>query len=87
MGQAPLGIGILLCSPICKKFGKRNALLGGMVVATLGVILCLANPRNMVIVLTGQVIRTVGFIESFSSMPWKIKISCRPQEAIVVCRI
>lgn len=64
LGQAPLGIGILLCAPICKKFGKRNAILGGMVVATIGVLLCLLNPKNMVIVLTGQVIRTIGLIPS-----------------------
>ncbi len=64
LGQAPLGVGILLCAPVCKKFGKRNAILGGMVVATIGVILCLVNPRSLVIVLAGQVIRTIGLIPS-----------------------
>lgn len=64
LGQAPLGIGVLLCNPACKKFGRRNALLGGMVVSVTGVALCLLNPRNLVLVLTGQFIRTVGLIPS-----------------------
>lgn len=64
LGQAPLGIGVLLCNPVCKKFGRRNALLGGMVVSVIGVALCLLNPRNLVLVLAGQFIRTVGLIPS-----------------------
>ncbi len=64
LGQAPLGIGVVLCNPITKKFGKRNALLGGMVISTLGVALCLLNPRNLTLVLAGQVIRTIGLIPS-----------------------
>ena len=64
LGQAPLGIGVLLCNPICKRFGRRNALLGGMVVSVIGVALCLLNPRNLALVLSGQFIRTVGLIPS-----------------------
>lgn len=64
LGQAPLGIGVVLCNPITKKFGKRNALLGGMVISTLGVALCLLDPRNLTLVLVGQFVRTVGLIPS-----------------------
>lgn len=64
LGQAPLGVGILLCNLICKRFGKRNAILGGMVVSTLGVLLCLLNPKSLILVLIGQVIRTIGLIPS-----------------------
>ena len=64
LGQAPLGVGILLCNPICKKLGKRNAMLLGMIIATAGAALCLVNPRNLPLVLTGQVIRTIGLIPS-----------------------
>ncbi len=64
LGQAPLGVGVLLCNPVCKKLGKRNALLLGMIIATAGVLLCLLNPRNLALVLTGQVIRTIGLIPS-----------------------
>lgn len=64
LGQAPLGVGVVLCGPITKKLGKRNALLGGMIIATLGVALCLLNPKNLALVLAGQVVRTIGLIPS-----------------------
>ena len=64
LGQAPLGIGVLLCNPVCKKFGRRNALLGGMVVSVIGAALCLLNPRSLALVLSGQFIRTIGLIPS-----------------------
>lgn len=64
LGQAPLGVGVLLCGPITKKLGKRNALLLGMIVATAGVGMCLIDPKNLALVLAGQVIRTVGLIPS-----------------------
>ena len=64
LGQAPLGIGILACTPVCKRFGKRNAMMGGFALSVAGVIICLFNPRNLALVLTGQVIRTIGLIPS-----------------------
>ena len=64
LGQAPLGIGILACTPICKKFGKRNAMMGGFALSFIGVVICLFNPRNLVLVLAGQFIRTIGLIPS-----------------------
>ena len=64
LGQAPLGIGIIFCTPICRKFGRRNAMMGGFLLSIAGVILCLIQPRNLALVLTGQVIRTVGLIPS-----------------------
>ena len=64
LGQAPLGIGILACTPVCKRFGKRNAMMGGFVLSFIGVILCLLNPRDLVLVLAGQFIRTIGLIPS-----------------------
>lgn len=64
LGQAPLGIGILACTPVCKRFGKRNAMLGGFALSFLGVMICLLDPRNLMLVLAGQVIRTIGLIPS-----------------------
>lgn len=64
LGQAPLGIGILLCTPVCKRFGRRNAMMGGFILSFIGVVICLLNPRNLVLVLAGQFIRTVGLIPS-----------------------
>lgn len=64
LGQAPLGIGILFCTPVCRKFGKRNAMLGGFAFSVVGVLICLADSRNLVLVLAGQLIRTIGLIPS-----------------------
>ena len=64
LGQAPLGIGILLCNPLAKKIGKRNSIMLGMVFSTGGVLLCLVNPRSLPIVLVGQFIRSFGLIPS-----------------------
>ena len=64
LGQAPLGIGILACTPVCKKFGKRNAMMGGFALSFIGVVICLCNPRSRVLVLAGQFIRTIGLIPS-----------------------
>ena len=64
LGQAPLGIGIVLCRPVCNKLGKGKAMVGGFVLAFVGVLICLINPGNLVLVLTGQVVRTIGLIPS-----------------------
>lgn len=64
LGQAPLGIGILACTPVCKRFGKRNAMMGGFALSFLGVAVCLLDPRSLILVLVGQFIRTIGLIPS-----------------------
>ena len=62
LGQAPLGMGLLLCNPLAKKLGKRNSMMLGMIVSTLGAGLCLINPRSLAVVLAGQFIRALGLI-------------------------
>ena len=64
VGQAPLGIGIIVCTPICKKFGRNNAMAAGFILAAAGTIICLMNPRNLVIVLIGQFVKSMGLIPS-----------------------
>lgn len=64
LGQAPLGIGIVLCRPVCSRLGRGRAMAGGFVLASVGVLICLLRPRNLVIVLAGQVVRTIGLIPS-----------------------
>lgn len=64
LGQAPLGVGLLLCTPICRKFGKREAMMGGFVLSFAGAVICLMNPRNLILVLAGQLVRTIGLIPS-----------------------
>lgn len=56
----PMGIGIFAVWPLAKRFGKRNVTMAGFVLYALGGIICLINPRNMVIVLIGQFIKNIG---------------------------
>jgi GPH family glycoside/pentoside/hexuronide:cation symporter len=60
VGQAPLGLGIFLLMPIVKKYGKRNTMFVGSIIAIPGCILCAVFPHNMGLVLFGLVIRSFG---------------------------
>ncbi len=60
IGNAPLGLGVLIMWPICKKFGKRNTTMAGFIVGIIGGIICYINPTSIGIVLVGLVIRSFG---------------------------
>lgn len=64
IGQAPLGIGIFACMPLCKKFGRDNAMIGGFVLATVGMLICILNPHSLPLVLVGQFVKSLGLIPS-----------------------
>ncbi len=64
LGNAPLGIGIFICRPVCKKLGRENAMAGGFILAAIGTIVCLLNPKNLAMVLIGQIIKSLGLIPS-----------------------
>lgn len=60
VGQAPLGFGIFLVWPLVGKFGKRNCILVGSILCVIGSIVSLLDPRNLVLVLSGLMIASVG---------------------------
>lgn len=64
IGGIPMGIGIFAVWPLAKRFGKRNVTMAGFVLYAIGGIICLINPRNMTIVLTGQFIKNMGGLPS-----------------------
>lgn len=64
LGNMPLGLGIFLCGPICKKLGRKQAMGGGFVIAVAGCLLCALNPTNLTLVLAGQFIKAIGLIPS-----------------------
>lgn len=64
LGNAPLGLGVFLCRPICKKLGRRNAMMYGFLLAASGCLLCVLNPLSLSLVLIGQLIKAVGLIPS-----------------------
>lgn len=64
IGNFPLGLGMFLCRPVCRKFGRRNAMAGGFLLAAVGALLCWLNPKNLPMVLLGQAVKSIGLIPS-----------------------
>lgn len=87
IGGIPMGIGIFAVWPLAKKFGKRNVTMWGFVLYAIGGMICLMNPRNMVVVLTGQFIKNIGglpcayvfmalFADVLDHIEWKYDFRC-----------
>lgn len=87
IGGIPMGIGIFAVWPLAKKFGKRNVTMAGFVLFALGGLICLIDPRNMVIVLIGQFVKNIGglpsayvfmalFADVLDHMEWKSGFRC-----------
>ncbi|MCF0136458.1 MAG: MFS transporter [Lachnospiraceae bacterium] len=64
IGGLPMGIGIFAVWPLAKRFGKRNVTMAGYGLILAGSIICLLDPRNMVIVLIGSFIKSMGGLPS-----------------------
>lgn len=64
VGNAPLGFGAFLSPMLCKKLGRRNAMMLGFLLAAGGSALCLLAPTSMPLVLAGQAIKSIGLIPS-----------------------
>lgn len=68
IGQFPLGIGVFLLWPIIKKYGKYNAMKVGFVLAAVGSLIVYLSPNNIVLVLIGMFIKSIGSIPSMMSV-------------------
>lgn len=62
VGNAPLGLGIILCQPLVKVMGRKRSIQLGYVLATIGIGICLLNPYSLKCVLIGQVVKSTGLI-------------------------
>ncbi len=60
VGQAPLGLGVVILWPMVKKFGKTNCMIAGSGLAIVGSVICALFPTNMGIVLGGLALRSFG---------------------------
>ena len=85
LGGIPMGIGIFAVWPLAKKFGKRNVTMIGMLLMSLGSLICWLFPTNLVIVLIGQFIKNMGglpgayvfmalFADCLDHLEWKSDI-------------
>ncbi len=60
VGQAPLGLGVIILWPLVHKFGKRNVMMGGFIMAIVGCVVSMIDPTNMGLALAGLVIKSFG---------------------------
>lgn len=68
IGQAPLGIGIVVLWPLVHRFGKRAVMMYGFGVGAIGSFLVLLFPGNLGIVLGGLVIKSIGALPTYVMM-------------------
>ncbi len=62
VGQAPIGVGVLLVFPLMKKFGKKRSVLFGNILCVVGLIYALTAPSDLTTVIIGMLIYAVGYI-------------------------
>ena len=65
IGQAPLGIGIIVLWPLVRKFGKRRVMMYGFGIGAAGCLFVLLNAGNLGAVLGGMTIRSIGIIPTY----------------------
>ncbi|MBR1842004.1 MAG: MFS transporter [Oscillospiraceae bacterium] len=65
IGQAPLGIGLVVLWPLVKRFGKRMVMMIGLGIGAVGSLIVLLFPGNMGIVLGGLVIKSIGALPTY----------------------
>lgn len=65
IGQAPLGIGLVILWPLVKKFGKRMVMMYGFGIAAIGSLIALLAGKNLGIVLVGLVIKSFGALPTY----------------------
>ncbi|MFC0469302.1 MFS transporter [Halalkalibacter kiskunsagensis] len=67
-GLFPMMVGILFVAPIIKKIGKRNAIIGGLLIGAIGTIVIMIDPSNWTLVLIGSMIRGIGGVPLIASI-------------------
>lgn len=65
IGQAPMGIGVVILWPLVRKFGKRKVTIVGFTIAALGSLTVLLGGNNMMIVLGGLLVKSTGALPTY----------------------
>lgn len=66
IGQAPMGIGIIILWPLVRKFGKRRVTIAGFAIAAIGSLVVLLSPSNIVVVLVGLFVKSIGALPTYA---------------------
>lgn len=67
VGQAPLGLGIVILWPLVRKFGKRWVMQVGFFIGAVGSLIVFLNPHNFALVLVGLVIKSFGHLPTYTT--------------------
>lgn len=65
IGQAPMGLGVVLLWPLVRRFGKQKVTLAGSILAVMGCLMVLHADRSMPLVLAGLLIKSVGTLPTY----------------------
>lgn len=65
IGQAPLGIGVVILWPLVRKFGKRKVTIVGFLIAALGSAAVLLAGNHLTAVLGGLVVKSFGSLPTY----------------------
>ena len=65
IGQAPMGLGVVILWPLVRKFGKRSVTMVGFSIAAVGRLAVLLGGNNMVVVLGGLLVKSTGALPTY----------------------
>lgn len=65
IGQAPMGIGVVVLWPLVRKFGKRRVTIIGFVIASLGSLAVLLAGDKLPVVLGGLFVKSIGALPTY----------------------
>lgn len=65
IGQAPLGIGVVVLWPLVRKFGKRRVMMYGFGIGAIGSLIVLLAGSNLGGVLGGLMVKSIGMIPTY----------------------
>lgn len=65
IGQAPLGIGIVVLWPLVRKFGKRKVMMTGFGIAGIGCLLVMLSGSHLGAALGALTLRSIGIIPTY----------------------
>ena len=66
IGQAPLGLGIVILWPLVRKFGKRTVTIVGFFIGAAGSLMVFLCGQNIGLVLVGLVIKSFGALPTYT---------------------
>lgn len=65
IGQAPLGIGVVVLWPLVRKFGKRKVMMTGFALAGIGCLLVMLSGSHLEVALGALVLRSIGLVPTY----------------------